>query len=78
MTPKFRAVLERLTRVHPLDVLVELLAFEKAGADDNFFHCCQAHRPTHNPGCLLDRLLTQVGLPDAESRDSLRAASPKD
>lgn len=76
MNATFRAVCERLARQHPLDVLVELLAFEDIGKDENFFHCCKAHRPEHAPGCLLDRLLGQIGLPDAKSRDDLRAASP--
>jgi hypothetical protein len=69
-------VCERLARVQHLDVLTELLAFEEVGKGDDFFYCCDSHRPTHRPGCLLDRLLSQIGLPDAKSRDDLRAASP--
>ena len=76
MSPKFQAVCERLARVHPIDVLAELLAFEEAGKNEGFYRCCEAQAPSHAPGCTLDRLLTQIGLPDAKSRDDLRAASP--
>lgn len=76
MTPGFRAVCERLARVHPLDVLAELLHAEAVGEDENFFHCCNSHRPEHAPGCLLDKLLTSVGLHTAESREEFRRSIP--
>lgn len=72
MSPKLRVVLEKLARQHPLDVLAHLLRFEVAGEDQDWHYCCQTHPPEHDKNCPLDKLLTDIGLPDREAREAMR------
>lgn len=75
MSPKARAVCEKLSRQNPGDVLAHLLRFEVAGEDQDWRYCCQTHPGSddeHDENCPLDKMLKDIGLPDREAREAMR------
>lgn len=75
MSPKLRAVCEKLARQPLKDVLGLLLHYECVGEEDPWRYCCEAQPmdgAPHAPNCPLDALLKSIGLPDQESREAMR------
>ena len=81
MSAKVRALCEKLARQPMIDVLAELLRFDQTistysgGGDETENHACCEGIGEHSRGCTLDRLLTEIGLPTAESRNTIREAT---